>query len=421
MRSGNRHPNVPRVSRDPGGGDRERKRPTYGQDWPSYRPAQEYEKEFFLFFLSELMDLVREPKYSYGRPRHRLSDVLKAMVIKVWVGKSAMRSKGDVRDAHRLGYLEQVPSSSTVKEYFGLLELTPILLECIAFVAAVMKPYESDFAIDSSGFRTSHYMRWAEEKWGRRSDAEDSEAEDTEDSELVERKSREWLKAHIVVLTKSQLVASVCVAGWRSSDYSQFVPLFERVTRLFNVERNAADAAYPGYSNFEAAASWGATLFAPFNYRHIRPADSDHCAWANAYRCYYDNFEEWYPIYHQRSLSETAFSTIKRLLGETIRSEKPVAQINELLLKVVSHNIIVLIHLMFKFDLLPFFASSDSRLLMSIPEKDRARLLRDGINAAHQWPVDANQFRHIRTEPPLDTGHIPDVFGFPHHTPQSDW
>ena len=418
-----RRPDSSRVSRDSRGGDREGKRRTYGQDWPNYALAQEYEKEFFLFLLSELMDLVREPDYSFGRPRHRLCDVLKAMAIKVWVGKSTKRGKGDIRDAYRLGYMKKIPSSSTIKNYFGLPELTPILHECIEFTASVLRPYESDFAIDSSGFRTSNYMRWIEEKWGSRSGAEDGEAEDTEDSELVERKSREWLKAHIVVGANTHVVTGVRVDGWRSDDFGQFIPLFQRVTRLFNVKRMTGDAAYAGHDNFNAADSWGATLYTPFHYRHIRPADSDHSAWAKAYRMYYDCFDQWFPIYHRRSLSETAFSTIKRLLGETIRSEKPVAQVNELLLKVLSHNIIVLIHAMFEMDLHPFFCSSDSRLLRSIPEEHQPLFLRDGINPPRQWLVDPSQFRHIKTEPLLDSRHIPDgsIFGWPQHMPQSDW
>ena len=402
--------------RDPGGGDRERKRPTYGQDWPNYKLAREYEKEFFLMLLSDLMDMVVKPEYSFGRPRHKLSDVLKAMTIKVRGGMSTQRTKSDIRDAHRLGYLENVPGSNTVIDYFGLPELTPILHECIEFTAVALRQYETDFAIDSSGFRTTQFMRWTEERWGSNSLTEDNE-------QLVERKSREWIKAHIVVGTNTHIVASVHVDGWRSDDFSQFVPLFKRVTRLFNVERISADMAYPGRANFDAAESLGATLYTPFHNRHVRPPAFDQSAWARAYRMFYDNFDEWYKKYHRRSLSETAFSTIKRLTDETIRSKTPVAQINEMLLKVLTHNIIVLIHAIFEMDLHPFFASSDSRLLRSIPEEHRPLFMRDGFKPPRNWPVNASQFKHIRTEPLLDSQHVPDgsIFGWPHHTPQSDW
>ena len=105
------------VAGPPYGGDRDR-RPTYSQDWPNYKLAREYEKEFFLMLLSDLMDLVREPDYSFGRPSHKISDVLKVMAIKVYGGKSAQRSKGDFREAHRLGYLSR---GSGVQHATGIL------------------------------------------------------------------------------------------------------------------------------------------------------------------------------------------------------------------------------------------------------------------------------------------------------------
>ena len=410
-----RQPDVRISRRDSSGDDHERRRPTYPQDWPNYKLAREYEQEFFFLLVSDLMDLVLEPSYSFGRPRHKFSDVLKAMALKVWGTKSMQRTKGYIREAHRLGYIEKVPGSNTVIDYFGLPDLTPILHECIEFTASVLRPYESDYAIDSSGFRTTQYMRWVEEKWGRESN--------TEDSELVERKSREWLKVHIVVGTNTHIIVGARVEGWRSSDSGQFIPLFQRVTKLFDVKHISADMAYTGRENFDAAESWGATLFTPFHNRHVRPPAFDQSAWAGAYRMFADNFDEWFPTYHRRSLSETAFSTVKRLLSETIRSKTPIAQINEMLLKVLAHNIIVLIRAIFVMDLHPFFASADWRLLNSIPEEHRPLFMRDGIGPARQWQVDSHQFRHVRTEPLPHTGGIPhgSMFGWPHHMPQSDW
>ena len=403
-----------------GGNDHERKRLTYAQDWPNYKLAREYEKEFFQLLLSDLMDQVCEPDYTFGRPRHRLSDVLKAMAIKVRGRMSTQRTKSDIRDAYRLGYLERVPGSNTIIDYFNLPELTPILSECIEFTASVLRPYETDFAVDSSGFRTTNYMRWLEEKHGKKGklDADD------EDERLVERKSREWLKVHMVVGTNTQTVTGVSVLGWRSSDYKQFIPLFERVTKLFDVQRITGDGAYAGYDNFNAAKKWRATAYTPFHHLHVRPADSDQSAWARAYRMYYDQFDEWFPLYHRRSLVETAYSTIKRLFGETIRSKKHVAQVNELLLKVLCHNIIVLIHEIFEMDIHPFFASADSRVLRSLPEEVLPLFLRDGIGPRHQWPVDSRHFKYIsRMEPhPYPKGMSDGrVFQWPHHMPQSDW
>lgn len=47
--------------------------------------------------------------------------------------------------------------------------------------------------------------------------------------------------------------------------------------------------------------------------------------------------------YHLRSNVETTFSMIKSKLGETLKSKNPIAQKNELLCKLIAHNIIGLI------------------------------------------------------------------------------
>jgi transposase len=47
--------------------------------------------------------------------------------------------------------------------------------------------------------------------------------------------------------------------------------------------------------------------------------------------------------YHKRSNVETTFSSIKKKLGETLKSKNKTAQINELLCKIIAYNITVLI------------------------------------------------------------------------------
>lgn len=56
------------------------------------------------------------------------------------------------------------------------------------------------------------------------------------------------------------------------------------------------------------------------------------------------NREEFLSNYHRRSNAESTFSAMKRKFGEIIRSKTPVAQRNELLLKVLCHNIVCVVH-----------------------------------------------------------------------------
>lgn len=387
-----------------GGNSRKKKRPTYSQDWPNYRFAEKYDVDFFRLFLSDMMDLIPEPRQTSGRPRHKLGDVMKALAIKVHSTMSTGRSQTAVRDAWRLGYLDKIPGANTIIDYMNMPEITPILRECIEFTAAVLSPYESHFSPDSSGFRTTSYMRWFEEKWV----SDDEPQSDDGGENWVERKKREWRKVHIVVGTNTQVVVGVVVEGYESSDYKQFIPMFDRIRKLFDVETISGDAAYAGHSNYNAAENWGATAFLPFHRRHVRPSDSDQSAWAKAYRMFYDNREEWNLWYHRRSIVETGFSTVKRLYGETIRSKNLDAQVNELLLKFICHNIKVLVHEMFELGVYPFFAN-DARFIYSLPHKDRAKLLEkmNGVAAHPHWPIEDSQFRYFsRPQPPQYTNGV---------------
>jgi transposase len=53
--------------------------------------------------------------------------------------------------------------------------------------------------------------------------------------------------------------------------------------------------------------------------------------------------------YHRRSNVETTFSMIKAKFGEKLRSKTATAQANEVLCKVLCHNLCVLIQSMYEF------------------------------------------------------------------------
>jgi transposase len=48
------------------------------------------------------------------------------------------------------------------------------------------------------------------------------------------------------------------------------------------------------------------------------------------------NREEFLKTYHKRSNAESTFSAIKRVFGDSVRSRTHVAQVNEVLLKVLA-------------------------------------------------------------------------------------
>lgn len=66
--------------------------------------------------------------------------------------------------------------------------------------------------------------------------------------------------------------------------------------------------------------------------------------------------EEFMEYYHQRSNAEIVFHMIKSKFGDSVRSKTKTAQINELLLKVLCHNICVVIQEMHELGIEAIFA-----------------------------------------------------------------
>ncbi|MFA4936477.1 MAG: transposase, partial [Candidatus Methanoperedens sp.] len=67
------------------------------------------------------------------------------------------------------------------------------------------------------------------------------------------------------------------------------------------------------------------------------------------------NQEDFMKHYHKRSNVESTFNMIKAKLGDKLKSKNFVAQKNELLCKLIAHNIIVLIHEMYELGIKPDF------------------------------------------------------------------
>jgi Transposase DDE domain len=67
------------------------------------------------------------------------------------------------------------------------------------------------------------------------------------------------------------------------------------------------------------------------------------------------NKEEYLEKYHRRSNIESVFSSVKRKFGDSVRSKTPTAMKNEVLAKLVCHNISQLVHLMYELGIDPNF------------------------------------------------------------------
>jgi transposase len=82
--------------------------------------------------------------------------------------------------------------------------------------------------------------------------------------------------------------------------------------------------------------------------------------WSKLWHYYHLNRDDFLRHYPLRSNAESTFSTSKAKFGERLRSKTEVAQTNEMLLKVVCHNICCVIRSMHEPGLRPTFWANDA-------------------------------------------------------------
>ena len=135
-------------------------------------------------------------------------------------------------------------------------------------------------------------------------------------------------------------MTAVVVSGWEAHDTNFFEPLLNRTLEHFNIDSLAADKAYLSRKNLHLAMLSGVTPYIPFKSNTRIPMENNDSAWAQMYHYFRFNREEFYKHYHRRSNVETVMHMIKSKFGDSIRSKNYIAQVNEVLGKVLCHNIV---------------------------------------------------------------------------------
>jgi hypothetical protein len=141
-------------------------RMTYSQEWSSYNRAQVEEKDTFMRLLADLCSGVEQPEQGKGRPRLPLSDMAFSAAFKVYTRFSSRPFSSDLREAEERGLITKAPHFNSVSNYLSSPTLTPVLADLIATSSLPLRALESDFAVDSSGFTTSRFVKWFDQKHG---------------------------------------------------------------------------------------------------------------------------------------------------------------------------------------------------------------------------------------------------------------
>jgi transposase len=303
-------------------------RKTYSQNWHEYNLSQTIEESKFKELLFELCKGIEEPQQEMGRPRAPIADLIFACCLKVYSGMSGRRNQTAMREAMMRGYLSRPVHFNTISKHLERAELTAHIRQLIEESAMPLRSIESTFAADSSGFCSGVAGQWMKAKYSKRPVA----------------KMITWLKVHIMCGVKTNIITSVEVTGKWESDYKYLEPLVDATARNFDMREVVADKGYSSVSNLRIVVDHGATPYIPF----LRHTTENHWKdktglWKRMWGFYTYKQDEFKARYHARSNVESTFSMLKRKFGERLRSKTLTAQTNEILCKVLCHNVCVLI------------------------------------------------------------------------------
>ena len=341
------------------------KKPTYKQDWPAYARAQASEKrriqELLRDLTSRLPERARPAKRPGPRP-HLVRDAIFAMALKVYCGLSSRRTHSDLEIAFEKGYTSKQIPGAKVTAFLEDPYFTPVLKDLIAFSAAPLRPLETKFTIDSSGFSSCRYEDYYNYKHGSG----------------VPRRRCEWVKCHVASGVSTHCVTAVRILDKDAADCPEFIPLMRATKRYgFTIEEVSADKAYLSYENFEEIAACGAQGYIAFK-ANSTGAVGGH--FEKAFHLFVSDRANYMDHYHLRSNGESTFSAVKRKFGHAVMSLTDTAMMNECLVKFLCQNLSVLVQVQEKLGLVPVFwkdepaaddEGGDKRNVIAFPEAQR--------------------------------------------------
>jgi len=315
------------------------KKVTYPQNWRSYTTAQTKEIELFDILLKDLVQCVEEPEQQVGRPRANERDLFFCAIQKVYSQLSSRRAYTLYKNAEGKQVVKP-PCYNMVNIFLNREDITSVLHELLKLSALPLKSVESQFAVDSSGFRTTKFDDYCREKH-------------------KVRKQHKWVKAHVMCGTRTNVITSAEITG----EYGADCPQFERLVTAthesgFSLDEVSADKAYLSRDNLGLVECLGGTPYIPFKEgsRGTRTRGGSPI-WKRMYYLFQYQNDEFMAHYHKRSNVETVFQMVKAKFGDKLKSKNWVAQQNELLCKLIAHNICVLIQEMHELGIRPEFMS----------------------------------------------------------------
>ncbi len=296
----------------------------YRQKWHLYNLAKTNEKRLFYKLLYELCQIIPEPRYEFGRPMASPRDLIFSLGLKLYNNFSSRKIISDLKHAEGYGYIKKSPHFNTLTDFLRCPATYDLLCKLLTISAMPLKELEDHYSLDSSGFGSYQYERWQKAKWKNK------------------RGWRNYLKGHICIGTRTNVICSCSITPGNFSDIRQAPRLLKQTGANFKMKEVSGDKAYSSHRLLKLIESYDAMPYIDFK-RNVNPSKNSPEIWRRMFSYFQEHKEEFMEKYHKRSNVETVFSMVKVRLGEHLKCKTFESQRNELVMKFLCHNITVLI------------------------------------------------------------------------------
>ena len=151
---------------------------------------------------------------------------------------------------------------------------------------------------------------------------------------------------------KTNVVTAIEIHGRDANDCPILPPLLETTAQNFTVREVAADKGYSSRENHDAIAKHNATPYIAFKENTTGGVGG---LFEKMWHYFQFNREQFLAHYHQRSNIESTVMMIKTKFGDSLRSKTDPAGRNEVLAKVLCHNICCVIQATYELGIQPVF------------------------------------------------------------------
>jgi transposase len=263
-----------------------------------------------------------------------MPDAVFCAVYKIYSTMSARRFTSDLCDAQANGYIDNVPHFNTVLNYLEMPEMFDVLTGLVERASLPLRSIESNFAVDSTGFAFSRFIRWYDIKYNRFT------------------AEQQWVKAHFCCGVKTNVVTAIEIHSRDAGDITQLPALVETTAKNFTMKEVSADKGYSGREPHDAIAKVGAVPYIAFKSNTTGAVGG---LFQKMFHYFQFNREDFLDHYHQRSNVESTVMMVKTKFGDSVRSKTDVAAKNEVLAKFLCHNLCCNISAMYELKIEPVF------------------------------------------------------------------